>query len=76
MRWFKMASPDSVDKLGKNSRELMMDRRPMACCGSWSRKESDVTELNYYKYFHSVDIYNMSERKQRIKTSLLHIFLL
>ena len=24
--------------------ELLMDREGLACCGSWGRKESDMTE--------------------------------
>ena len=35
---------DSMDmSLGK-LQELVMDREALACCGSWGRKESDMTE--------------------------------
>ena len=35
---------DSMDMGLGGLRELVMDREALACCGSWGRKESDMTE--------------------------------
>ena len=35
---------DSMDMSLSKLRELVMDRGGLACCDSWGRKESDITE--------------------------------
>ena len=43
-----MTSPTGWAWVWVNSREFVMDRGGLACCNSWVRKESDITEqLNW-----------------------------
>ena len=35
---------DSMDMSLGELWEVVMDKKGLACCGSWSRKESDMTE--------------------------------
>ena len=43
MRWLDGIT-DSMDVGLSELRELVMDRAGLACCDSWGRKESDMTE--------------------------------
>ena len=43
IRWLDGIT-DSMDMGLGGLRELVMDREVLACCGSWGRKESDMTE--------------------------------
>ena len=43
MRWLDGITA-SMDMSLSELQELVMDRGALACCDSWSRKESDVTE--------------------------------
>ena len=43
MRWLDDLT-DSMDMSLSKLGELVMDRDGLACCGSWGRKESDMTE--------------------------------
>ena len=43
MRWLD-GTTDSMDMGLRRLRELVMDREGLACCDSWVRKESDMTE--------------------------------
>ena len=44
MRWLDGIT-DSIDVSLSELRELVMDQGGLACCDSWGRKESDMTEL-------------------------------
>ena len=43
MRWLDGIT-DSMDMSLGRLRELVMDKGGLACCGSWSHEESDMTE--------------------------------
>ena len=43
IRWLDGIT-DSMDVSLSELQELVMDREPLTCCDSWSRKESDTTE--------------------------------
>ena len=43
MRWLDGITA-SMDMGLSKLRELVMDKGGLACCDSWSRKESDMTE--------------------------------
>ena len=43
MRW-PDGLTDSMDVNSSELRELVMDKGGLACCNSWGRKESDMTE--------------------------------
>ena len=43
MRWLDGIT-DSMGMSLSKLRDLVMDKRGLACCGSWGRKESDATE--------------------------------
>ena len=43
MRWLDGIT-DSMDMSLGRLRELVMDKGGLACCGSWSCEESDMTE--------------------------------
>ena len=43
MRWLN-AITDSMDVSLSELLELVMDREALACCDSWGRKESEMTE--------------------------------
>ena len=43
MRWLDGIT-DSMDMSLSELRELVMAREGLACCDSWGRKESDMTE--------------------------------
>ena len=43
MRWLGGIA-DLMDMNLTKVRELVMDREALACCNSWDRKESDMTE--------------------------------
>ena len=42
MRWLDVIT-DSVDMSLSKLREIVMDKRSLACCSSWGRKELDMT---------------------------------
>ena len=43
MRWLDGIT-DSMDMSLSELREMVMDRRGLASCDSWGRKQSDMTE--------------------------------
>ena len=43
MRWLDGIT-DSMDVSLSELRELVLDKGGLACCDSWGRKESDMTE--------------------------------
>ena len=43
IRWLDGIT-DSMDMSLSELREMVMDRKALACCDSWGRKESDSTE--------------------------------
>ena len=46
MRWLDGIT-DSMDMSLSELREMVMDRRGLASCDSWGRKQSDMTEATY-----------------------------